>query len=126
MTGEEAAQSHRHEERDVDPRAIALVGLVLAVGLVLIGFGGWFLVRHYDAREARRSGPPNPVAAALGEPTPPPPRLQHDPLRDLEQLRAAEEAALHGYGWVDRSAGSARIPIERAMELLATRGRASP
>jgi hypothetical protein len=37
-------------------------------------------------------------------------------------MRAAEEAQLHSYRWVDREAGIAAIPIERAMEILAQRG----
>jgi hypothetical protein len=115
----------RHEERDIDPRPIALVGLALALGVVLFGLAGWLLLRYYDAREARRSPPPNPIAATLGEPTPPAPRLQDQPLLDLQRLRAEEDAALHGYAWVDRSAGRVRIPIERAMELVAARGGAS-
>jgi len=33
---------------------------------------------------------------------------------------------LSAYGWVDREAGRARIPIERAMELLARDGELGP
>jgi hypothetical protein len=40
----------------------------------------------------------------------------------MRELRAREEAALTSYGWVDREAGRARIPVERAMELLLERG----
>lgn len=116
----------RYEERDIEPRPVALVGLVLAVSLVVIGLGGRLLVRYYDAREARRSPPPNAVAATLGQPIPPAPRLQERPLMDLQRLRAEEDAALHGYAWVDRSADRVRIPIERAIELVAARGGASP
>ncbi len=29
---------------------------------------------------------------------------------------------MHSYGWVDQPAGVVRIPIDRAMELLAQRG----
>ena len=39
-------------------------------------------------------------------------------------MRAAESAVLESYGWVDREAGVARIPIERAMLLLAERAAA--
>ncbi|MDB4942144.1 MAG: hypothetical protein JWP97_1678 [Labilithrix sp.] len=37
-------------------------------------------------------------------------------------LRDEQRRALEGYGWVDRDAGVARIPIERAMDLLAADG----
>ncbi|MCL6508251.1 MAG: hypothetical protein K6T59_14635, partial [Bryobacteraceae bacterium] len=60
----------------------------------------------------------NPYAEGL----PPAPRLQVDPATDLENLRKAEAAVLNSYGWVDRKAGIVRIPIDRAMEVLAERG----
>ena len=37
-------------------------------------------------------------------------------------MRAREDAVLTTYGWVDRNTGVARIPIERAMDLLVERG----
>ena len=40
----------------------------------------------------------------------------------LKNLRATEDASLTTYGWVDRDTGVVRIPIERAMDLLAERG----
>ncbi len=63
----------------------------------------------------------NPLAESYGRQIPPEPRLQADPLGDLRALRAEEDALLHGYGWADRQAGTVRIPIERAIELLAER-----
>jgi hypothetical protein len=40
----------------------------------------------------------------------------------MQELRAAETQILTSYGWVDQGAGVARIPIARAMEILAARG----
>jgi hypothetical protein len=40
----------------------------------------------------------------------------------MQEMRRTENARLQSYGWVDRTAGIARIPIDQAMELLATRG----
>jgi len=54
--------------------------------------------------------------------TPAAPYLQVAPRQDLESHRATQQAALESYGWVDEEAGAARIPIRRAMELLAERG----
>jgi len=50
------------------------------------------------------------------------PRLQISPAADMEALRVREEAELNSYGWVDRTAGVARIPINRAMDLLLQKG----
>jgi hypothetical protein len=39
----------------------------------------------------------------------------------LAEKRRAEDATLTSYAWIDRSNGIVRIPIDRAMELLAER-----
>ena len=56
----------------------------------------------------------------------PEPRLQPAPALELEELQARWQLALESYGWVDREAGIARIPIERAMTILAERGGPNP
>jgi hypothetical protein len=40
------------------------------------------------------------------------------PQVDAVTFEATQEALLQGYGWVDRNENVARIPIERAMEIL--------
>ena len=40
----------------------------------------------------------------------------------MEEYRAREDASLKSYGWVDRKAGIAQIPIDEAMKLLADKG----
>jgi hypothetical protein len=52
----------------------------------------------------------------------PEPRLIVTSGADLAELRAQEDAVLNTYGWVDRRSNVVRIPIQRAMELLAQRG----
>jgi len=37
-------------------------------------------------------------------------------------MRAAQERQLTTYGWLDKEKQTVRIPIDRAMELLAKRG----
>jgi hypothetical protein len=50
------------------------------------------------------------------------PKLQVSPPIDLENFRAREEAELHGYTWVNATAGVVHIPIERAMALVLKQG----
>jgi hypothetical protein len=38
----------------------------------------------------------------------------------LEEWRASHNARLNGYGWVDRAKGIAHVPIERAMDAVAS------
>jgi hypothetical protein len=52
----------------------------------------------------------------------PSPLLQTDPAAELLRFRAHEDSLLNGYGWSDRKAGKARIPVERAMDLAIERG----
>jgi len=52
----------------------------------------------------------------------PEPRLEKDERKNLKDARVAEDETLYSYGWVDEKAGVVRIPIDRAMELIAQRG----
>lgn len=109
-----------HEERDIRPSAVVgwTVGIFV---LMLVSMALMWLFLGGVNRFITRTGPPaNPMAEFV--PTEPPvPRLQADALGDLEALRAREQAQLDAYGWVDRQAGTVRIPIDRAMTLLLER-----
>jgi len=53
----------------------------------------------------------------------PTPRVQTDDgSQDVTDLHAREDLLLENYSWADQAKGKVRIPIERAMELLAKRG----
>jgi len=53
----------------------------------------------------------------------PTPRVQTDDgNQDVADLHAREDLLLNNYSWVDQTQGKVRIPIQRAMELLAQRG----
>jgi hypothetical protein len=62
------------------------------------------------------------MAASNPRKEPPEPRLQKAPVLDLREFRAGEDAVLHTYGWVDPEKGVVRIPVERAMEIVAKEG----
>jgi hypothetical protein len=103
------AGAHRrgYETRDADVRAIGLfaaglVGIGIALQLALLAFLGIF--RGEEPSRERVSPPVN-----LAE--------------QLKALRDREDEALDGpASWVDRRAGIIRIPIDRAIDLLAERG----
>ncbi len=111
-----------YEHRDVVFRPIVRAGLGLFAATIGVFVFMLWLFGYFAAREAQLSPAVNPLAGSYGRQLPPEPRLQTAPIQDLRQLHAAEDAVLHAYGWVDRGAGTVRIPIERAMELLAQRG----
>jgi hypothetical protein len=103
---------------------VVIAGIGLLV-IVLVAALAMFVLFHVMEREeARLSPPPNPLAAAEGPRLPPEPRLQAHPLKDLEELHKAEDNLLTTYGWVDQRAGTVRIPIDRAIDILAQRAEA--
>lgn len=105
-----ARRADEHEEAAVATRQVHRVGVGLALTLVFVLGAAYLLWRFWLAPI-----PPRPVPRAD---IPPAPLLQPHPASDLAQERALQHARLHGYAWVDRDAGIARIPIERAMALL--------
>jgi hypothetical protein len=50
---------------------------------------------------------------------PPAPRLEANSGQDFQAFQATQQAELNSYGWIDRKKGVVRIPIRRAMELIA-------
>jgi hypothetical protein len=53
---------------------------------------------------------------------PTPRLLTDDGNQDVADMHAREDLLLENYTWADQSKGTVRIPIERAMELIAQRG----
>ncbi len=99
------------EPRDVNVRVIGIAAIGVIVWLGLVPF---ILSLGYSG--ATRDAFKSPTV------TPPEPRLQVDPRSDLAELRAAKQAELTGYGWVDQPHGIVHIPIGAAMQRIAERG----
>lgn len=110
-----------YEQRDANIRFLGFLIAGLAALTVLGMVVSWLVFRGLDARH-EAAQPPAPPLAETRPAAPPEPRLQVDPRGDLAAARRQEAETLEGYGWVDRDAGIARIPIERAMEILSGRG----
>jgi hypothetical protein len=106
-----------HERSDLDARAIALFGAALALAIGVVVAVTLWMVHHRAARDAAGQAPAAPLAHTR-EATPEP-RLQVDGAEALSEMREAEDGVLTSYAWIDRDAGIVRIPIERAMEILA-------
>ena len=96
--------------------ALGLMLLATAWGLILVRLSPYFEIRA----SASQSSPT--VAGISAAKLPPEPRLQNNAVGDLRQIQAAEDQVLTSYGWVDRKKGVVRIPIDRAIDLLAQRG----
>src|SRR4029453_14398653 len=109
-----------HETRDFNMRVIVLFGASLAAllagSLVLMALL-FTLFNVTPPGDGVRGG-----TGAAPPPRPPGPPLQASPTRDMQDMLQAENAQLHSYGWVDRSAGMVRMPIDRAMEFVVRQG----
>lgn len=111
-----------HEETDVNVGAILRFGVGLAVVALIVHVFLWWLLGVYERGQERVQVQTFPLAAGRQNRLPPAPRFQENPQQDLSELRAKQEALLHGYGWVNKEAGVARIPIEDAMKIVVERG----
>ena len=111
-----------YEKRDANAKCLFGVVLFLALSLLATHFALLGVLRHLDKTPTssdRWSGGKLPPAASE---QPPPPRLQVTPAAELKDFRAREERELATYGWVNKTAGIVRVPIERAMEMVLQRG----
>ena len=110
-----------HEEKDIDVRSIVTFLIVLTAITVGIQVAMYGMFKVLNVIETKADPAVSPVAIPADHP-PPEPRLQTRPWADLKKLRAEEAAYLNGYGWVDKQAGVARIPIDKAKALLLQKG----
>jgi hypothetical protein len=116
--GEPNQQWSGHQGSEINLRMVTwtTIGLVISVIVVCLTVGGLFSL--FKRQYASESPPGISTANRL----PPAPRLQTNPTADLQQFLEAENVKLNSYGWIDKSAGVIRIPIDRAMDLSAQRG----
>ena len=96
--------------RNVVKVAALLAGTLVTSILILVLF-----FRHMEKLYPNRTSEAAPVVTESE--LPPFPRLQTNPLHDLQAVRAVEDSHLDRYVWIDREHGVAQIPIERAMIL---------
>ena len=119
-TPEEQAKA-RQSSSLLNARNLLIAGISLVVMIVFVQvLAGAILAGTNVLGSQETSG-----QAAVPPPAtdmPPGPRLQTQPFGDLAALRATEQANLDAYAWVDQNAGQVRIPIQRAMDVIAGRG----
>ncbi|CAL1239408.1 hypothetical protein [Candidatus Methylocalor cossyra] len=108
------------ERGEADIRTKALIAAVAVFGIAVLAVGliTWQLLQAWVASTPAPAPPSRSVATGVP--------LQLAPAADLAALRAREEQLLHGTAWIDRERGLVRIPVERAMELLAKRAAPAP
>ncbi len=53
---------------------------------------------------------------------PPQPRLQAFPAKDLVEFQHQQASKAETFGWADKQAGVARVPVEKAMDMILKNG----
>lgn len=116
------APSPGYEPSDMAPRHIGYSAAILFGGIALSAalVAGLFAILGHTMRQ-----PPATALEATPQ-APPLPRLEIDARADRAAVEADAARKLQGYAWVDPAAGTARIPIERAMQFLAAHGWPDP
>lgn len=106
---------------------VILAAITLACYAIVWGF-----YTFMESREVSNDPARSPLAAPATYPTiadgrivsgnaSPTPLLVNEPA-NLQKLRAQELEALTTYGWVDQNAGTVRVPIEVAKDLVLSQG----
>lgn len=125
-----------YERRDIGVGAVIyfLIGLavfVLVAAVVVIA-----LYHILDKRNEAEQTPVNPLVTNAPVDTRklpvdyrdylkqdfPAPQLEIDERTQLDSVRIDEEEKLSTYDYIDKNAGTVRIPIDRAMDLIVQRG----
>jgi hypothetical protein len=115
----EAGRGHEPDDlriRSIVALAVALAGVIMAVLAALALLMGNFTEKEHTAKAMAL-----PRFSDLA-PAFPPPRLQADPAAEWIRLKSAADEQLKSYGWIDRQAGIAHIPIDRAIAIIAKSG----
>jgi len=134
-----------YERKDISVRAVVyfLIGLAVAIFIAYFVVDGLysFLTHRFEAQQPAVS----PLVANAPADTRkipaeyktdsesadyekylqknfPEPHLETNERTELNEIRLREENTLATYDYVDKSAGTVRIPIDRAMDLLTQRG----
>ncbi len=109
-----------HEQSEVSVRLIVVSLAFLAVAtaivfVLVIGIFRYFYSSYSTAESIKLSQPV----------IPPEPRIEVAPYEQLQQLRVKEDHILNSYAYVDKASGVVRVPIDKAIDMLAAKGVAS-
>lgn len=113
-----APRTARYERRDVRPRYVIYATVTLFGGTALSVALVVGLLQLFQAQLPRSPG----ASPAVRQVERGGPKLELKEGEDRPAIEAAANAKLHGYAWTDRAGGTVRVPIERAMDLLARQG----
>ena len=115
-----SATTPGYETRDANAGGVFKFLVALGIVLVVTGLVCWGLFRYFSAHGVDQAASDSPFADTRQLPLGP--QLQVNPREDWLKFRDEQEKSLETYAWENRTAGTVRVPIEEAMELLVKKG----
>src|SRR5580704_14271700 len=116
----DSATTPGYETRDANAGGAFKFLMALGIVLVVTALVCWGMFRYFSAHAMDQAASDSPFAGTRQLPLGP--QLQVNPRQDWLKFREEQEQSLETYAWVNRTAGTARVPIEVAMQLLVKKG----
>ena len=109
-----------YETTDANAGGVFKFLVVLGIVIIFAGLVCWGMFRFFTAHSMDQPATDSPFADTRQLPLGP--QLQVNPREDWLKFRDEQQKSLESYEWVNRSAGTVRVPIAEAMELLVKKG----
>jgi hypothetical protein len=109
-----------YETRDANATGVFNFLVILGIVLVVTALVCWGIFRFFTVHEVEAPATESPFADTRQIPLGP--VLQVSPRQDWLKFKEEQEKSLEILDWANRSAGTARVPIELAMQLLVKKG----
>lgn len=109
-----------YSDRDIPIGKIMVAGVYIAIFTLVTFVALRFLFLHFDKTSASNDAAVSTFAAKRV--LPPEPRLLVDEPTTWAKEHARQQAMVDGYEILDPKTGVVRIPVERAMDLVAEAG----
>jgi hypothetical protein len=94
---------------------VAWVGVAILTAVIVACLVAWLLWNAWEPSRPQ-DGPNTAFDFRVEQPV-----LESAPRKALKQFMAEKEKLLNSWQWVDPQAGIARIPVEEAMTIMASR-----
>jgi len=129
-------ETHHTFDREIDLKSIGKWMGGLLVLAVIIQILMWWFLQGLETADRRQDPELTPIETQVKEGPPPEPRLQvtpgfsrHNPdalsssdLEDMQALKKRDDTLLSQPAWIDQAQGRLRVPIDVAMQVIASRG----
>ena len=109
------------EKRDVNIKGLFQFAFWMAV-VLFVTLVGMRLAFDTFKKDQPLGATMSPMVTTKDRMIPPRPLLQVLPHQELVEYCAAQQQEVNTYGWVNQPSGVVSIPVDRAMELILSRG----